>query len=129
MDNDVFKSYFSVNTNASIYLYMYHLSWYVFYILIYLHSLVLLINVRVCQFKSMHCVRLKLVFDCYIAPRNCCVIKNNNRELYAFFNDNWRVNVDWYFIFLFFKKSVKMINCHDYVWLWFIMTSFFNVIL
>lgn len=54
------KSYFSVDTKVFIYLYMYYLSWYVFYInniYMYILSLVLLINKYVCvssicDFKS-----------------------------------------------------------------------------
>lgn len=57
------KSYFSVDTKVFIYLYMYYLSWYVFYInnniyiYMYILSLVLLINKHVyvssvCDFKS-----------------------------------------------------------------------------
>lgn len=55
-----YKSSFSVDTKVFIYLYMYYLSWYVFYInniYMYILSLVLLINKYVyvssiCDFKS-----------------------------------------------------------------------------
>lgn len=113
-----YKSSFSVDTKVFIYLYMYYLSWYVFYInniYMYILSLVLLINKYVyvssiCNFKS----DAKFLLDWNWFQEYDMLLLMTIDMLFDLYMSLYVTIIDenWHVVWLVWKKDFKIFHIH-----------------